>query len=338
MAYRDIEVRRQRDRERFHRRTAERRAAGLCPRCGKRPPAEGHKVCEPCADKANRASRVRDARLRAEGKPRRDPARAKACGRARDRRVHAERRAAGLCVRCGRVPAMPETIRVRAVSGKAPRRGPGALPGGQGRREALRRQIGGGQAKERPHRQQKAPAGAPRRWSVHAVRSPTPSRAPRSASPAVRRAEPPSANSTPPARPPAYAFAAAAGPSTRLAVRPLRRARIRARKPGTEKRRLATDVRGTQSPRCLHRLQRSGVRACRCPECAKRSYERSDFFKGLPLYPPSFTVIELATGECHGVFDCEADVALCLAFAKLARDQVEVIPDVSPVARFAAWA
>ena len=39
MAYKDIEVQRARDRERFRKRTAERIAAGLCPLCGDRPPA-----------------------------------------------------------------------------------------------------------------------------------------------------------------------------------------------------------------------------------------------------------------------------------------------------------
>ena len=56
-----------------------------------------------------------------------------------------------------------------------------------------------------------------------------------------------------------------------------------------------------------------------------------------PGLGPSFTVIEVATGECHGTFDSEADVALCLAFAKLSRDQVEVISDASPMATFTGW-
>ena len=47
----------------------------------------------------------------------------------------------------------------------------------------------------------------------------------------------------------------------------------------------------------------------------------------MPLYPPSFAVVEIETGACHGVFDDETDVALCLAFARLSRDQVEVIAD-----------
>ena len=67
MAYRDPEVGQARDRERFHRRVSERIAQGLCPRCGKQPPATGLSLCEPCNEKRNRASRARDARLRAGG-------------------------------------------------------------------------------------------------------------------------------------------------------------------------------------------------------------------------------------------------------------------------------
>ena len=47
-------------------------------------------------------------------------------------------------------------------------------------------------------------------------------------------------------------------------------------------------------------------------------------------------MIEIATGREHGPYDSEADVALCLAFAKLARDEVEVIADVSPMATLTA--
>ena len=77
--------------------------------------------------------------------------------------------------------------------------------------------------------------------------------------------------------------------------------------------------------------------AAECPPCAKRSYERSGYHRGMPVYPPSFTVIELATGVDHGTYDTEADVALCLAFAHLSRDQVEVISDAPDIVRFAAW-
>ena len=49
MAYRDLDVRRARDRERFHRRTAERIARGLCPKCGARPPEPDRGLCAPCS-------------------------------------------------------------------------------------------------------------------------------------------------------------------------------------------------------------------------------------------------------------------------------------------------
>ena len=100
------EKRRPADLARHHRRSAERATQGLCPKCGTQPPAPGRSLCEPCAEKTNRASRARDARLRAAGMPRRDPERARLYERERSRQEAGERRAAGLCVRCGKAPAV----------------------------------------------------------------------------------------------------------------------------------------------------------------------------------------------------------------------------------------
>lgn len=86
MAYRDPKVRREKDRERSRKRVAERLAAGLCTRCGRRPPETGRNICGPCTDKRNRASRARDARLRAAGLPRRDVEHARRYERERSRR------------------------------------------------------------------------------------------------------------------------------------------------------------------------------------------------------------------------------------------------------------
>ena len=63
--------------------------------------------------------------------------------------------------------------------------------------------------------------------------------------------------------------------------------------------------------------------AARCGPCAERSYHGSQQFKGIPVWEPTYMVIELETGREHGPFDDPADVALCLAFEKLARDEVE---------------
>ena len=65
-------------------------------------------MCEPCADKKNNASRARDAKLRAEGRPRRDPERARSYRREHRRQQIAERIARGLCPRCGKEPLAPE--------------------------------------------------------------------------------------------------------------------------------------------------------------------------------------------------------------------------------------
>ena len=39
----------------------------------------------------------------------------------------------------------------------------------------------------------------------------------------------------------------------------------------------------------------------------------------IPIWDPTWTVIELATGRERGPFSDKADIALCLAFAKLHR-------------------
>ena len=57
----------------------------------------------------------------------------------------------------------------------------------------------------------------------------------------------------------------------------------------------------------------------------------------MPVYPPRYTVIELATGEEHGPLDSWEEVAMCLAFAKLSRDQVEIVVDEPVMSSLAAW-
>ena len=113
-----LEKRRAADRRRHHRRTADRLARGMCPRCGKRPPAPERSTCAPCSAKDNRASRERDARLRTEGRPRRDANRAKEYGRERRRRLYEERISAGLCSKCGRAPARPDRTTCEACARK----------------------------------------------------------------------------------------------------------------------------------------------------------------------------------------------------------------------------
>ena len=71
--------------------------------------------------------------------------------------------------------------------------------------------------------------------------------------------------------------------------------------------------------------------ASRCPVCAHRSYMRSGQHRGLPIYPPLFTVVEIATEENHGTFDSWEEVVMCLAFARLSHEEVEIISEQSPM-------
>ena len=68
MAYRDPEEGRARDQERLRRCTAERIARGLCPRCGKAPPAPDRTLCRRCAENRRAAERARYAKARAAGR------------------------------------------------------------------------------------------------------------------------------------------------------------------------------------------------------------------------------------------------------------------------------
>ena len=57
----------------------------------------------------------------------------------------------------------------------------------------------------------------------------------------------------------------------------------------------------------------------------------------MPVYPPRFTVVELATGIEHGPLDSWEEVAMCLAFEKLSREEVEIIEDASPMTKYTSW-
>ena len=76
--------------------------------------------------------------------------------------------------------------------------------------------------------------------------------------------------------------------------------------------------------------------AARCEACARRSYFSSGEHRGMPVHPPRYTVVELATGIEHGPLDSWEEVAMCLAFAKLSREEVEVVEDICVTAKLTA--
>ena len=338
MAYRDLETGRALDRERFRRRTAKRRAQGLCPRCGLTPPASGRSLCETCAEKQRVAGRARDAKLRADGKPRRDPARTRACERERTRRQTAERLARGVCIRCGKLPAVPErkmcepciekrraSDRARYAAGKAA----GNLYGGSD--VAVKRRSARAASKRRQKARRAAGfcvrCGA--RPPVKGGAACEPCRSARQAAERELYAE----------RRNAGLCARCGEPSLDGGSRCAPCAVLEAER-GSPERRNAANRRRYNERRSRDACTDCGAPsqgAARCQPCADCSYERSHHFRGMPLYPPSFTVILRETEECLATFDDEMEVAAWLAFEKLTRDQVEVVVDRSCLATLAAW-
>ena len=262
---------RARDRERCRRRNEERVALGLCTQCGRNPAAPDRRRCEPCLEKHRAADRESYRRARAAGRPYggKNPSRKRKASRAASERRRKSRRDAGMCARCGRRPP---------VEGSAV-----CEPCLEKRREAEREIY------------------AARRTAGLCVRcgGPTTDGGSRCAPCSVLECE-------------------RANP---------------ARKNQSSRRRY---WRRKAAGRCTDCGEPSQG-AARCDPCARRSYERSDHFRGWPVYPPSFTVVLLETGEPVATFDDEMEVAAYLAFEKLSRDRVEVIADRSEIQSMAGW-
>ena len=252
------------ERQRYHRRSAERLAQGLCPKCGKESPEPGRSLCIPCAEKKRKAARARYAKGKAEGKlyGGRNGVTRRRNARARDRRRRQAWREAGLCTRCGK------------------------HPGGEGGSVC-------------------APCKETRRLTERQLY------AARRAAGLCGRCGHPAFNGT-----------ARCGPCSAVEAEynPIRNEAGRRRYAQLRARGLCTDC---------GQLSHG---AARCEDCARRSYVRSGHFRGIPVWDPNFTVIEIATGEDHGTFDSEAEVLACMAFAKLSREEVEIIADVSVMA------
>ena len=302
MPYRDPRIGFARGRVRFQRRTAERLARGLCPKCGQAPPEPDRSLCAACNQKRRIADRARTAKRRAAGRARyKDPEKARAYERERYRRSAAERLARGLCPKCGREPLAPER-RLCVPCGKKRReseraRYAAATAAGEiyGGRDANRcRRI----ARERSKRR------------LHARR--------------------------------AARLCGRCGQGTfdgdwlcvRCAARDDRRS---PRKNAAARERYARRRAKWLCTGCGEPSQGSS----RCERCARRSYVRSGQHRGLPVWAPSYTVFEIGTGDELGTWDSLEEVTLCLAFARLSHEEVEIVSDASVMSTFTsaeAWA
>ena len=337
------------DRARHHRRTEARIAQGMCPKCGKRPPEPGRSQCGPCLEKDAAAGRARDARLRDAGVPRRDRETARKSDRARYHRQAAERREAGLCLSCGKRPVLPERSQCEPCNAQrredereryARAKAQGKLYGG--RNPETRRRLGRKRSRKRLHARLEAGL-CTRCGREPPVEGGTTCEPCREVRRAAERERYPARRAAERER---YAARRAAGLCVDCAEPTLdggaRCGPCAVRRDSGRSR----ERRNAAARRLYARRRAQGLctdcgapsqGAARCEPCARRSYERSTYFRGMPLYPPRYTVVELDTGDDHGTFDSWEDVALCLAFARLSLDEVEVLTDQSPVATWAAW-
>ena len=341
MAYKDAALGRQLDRERFRRRIAERIARGLCTLCGKAPPRPERRLCRGCAQKRNAADRERQAKHRATGQPRyKDPGKVRARNREREHRSAAERIARGLCNKCGKAPhiagrrlcgACAETRRQRERARYAAAKDDGKLYGG--RNPEGRRRI----ARERTRQRLVARRSAGRctrcgrRPPVGDATACEPCRDARRTAEreqyAARRAE---------------RLCARCGRRTFDGDANCGRCAARDDQRGPRKNAAARERYARRRAKWLCTGCGEPSRgSSRCERCARRSYVRSGQHRGLPIWEPSYTVVEIATGDELGTWDSLEEVTLCLAFARLSEQDVEVISDASPMATFTspeAWA
>ena len=296
-------------------------------------------MCGPCNERTNRASRARDARLRAAGIPRRDRERALAYERERARRQAVARREAGLCSACGKAPAEDgrtlcepcgEKRRARERARYARAMSEGRLYGG--RPVVTRRRIGRERSRKRDEARRAAGlcTSCGKQPPVEGGATCAPCRQARQAAERKR-----------------YAARKAAGRCTRCAG-PVFDGLTRCGPCGVLESERRDRERKNAWSRELYRRRRarSECTACgapsqgaaRCAPCAEKSWHGSSYFKGMPAWGPSFTVVELATGDTLGTYDSEAEAAAALVFAKLGFNEVEVVSDANPVMRWAAWA
>ena len=74
----------------------------------------------------------------------------------------------------------------------------------------------------------------------------------------------------------------------------------------------------------------------RCEPCARKSWARSEHVRGLPLYPPGYTVVDAVEGETLETFESWEDAVLYLSIEGLQFQDVEVLVDRSPMATLTA--
>ena len=328
-----LDRRRAADRERYHRRIEARRAACLCVRCGKRAPEPGRKNCAGCAEQSRKRERARNERLKAEGRPRRDSEQRKKTERERYRRTVDERVARGNCPRCGKRPPAPGRStcdacaeQIRKMARERYHRGKAAGLAYGGRRAESRRRSARIRS-ERRRREWVAAGLCTRCGSRPPVEGGTtcaPCRARRQA----RERE-------------TYSSRRQAGLCVRCGTAStFDGAALCAvcsaleAESGRQERKNVAARRRYRELRSTGRCTTCGAPsqgASRCVPCARKSYELSAHFRGIPDWEPEFIVVDLVTMEEHGPFGAEEEAAACIAFLKLPRERFEIVAERHPM-------
>ena len=331
MPHRNPDERRAADRERQRRLVAARRAAGLCVRCGRAPAGKDGGTCESCRQKRRIAERARAERRREAGSKRvRSPEGRKAeYRRARDRAE--DRLARGLCGKCGLAPNEPdrrlcaacgERARQRDRARYARARESGLEYGGQcpdAKRASARR-------RSRKRRLQRLEASL----CVYCGKSPpVEGGASCESCRGIRRASDRRA----------YARRKAEGRCTRCGATTFRGEAVCG--PCAVVEALRQPARNAAARRryaerrarwiCTHCGSRPSFGASRCDPCATKANARSEHVRRLPVYGAEFTVVRTGTAEPLGVFEDWEDVVLCLAFAGLSFEEVDVLTEHAPM-------
>lgn len=331
----DPDARKASDRERFRKRTEQRKAQGLCPRCGACPPASGRSLCEACSEKRRVSERARDARRRAAGIKRRRNVAGK---RARDRRRTAERITRGVCTKCGSCRPEPgrrlcEACALRRREAERIRhrkaRDAGLKYGGRSVEGKRRSARAASRKRRKVRRGANVCTRCGRRPPVDGGVTCQPCRETRQAAERERYRSRRAAGLCVTCGQPAFGGEARCGVCATIGSQQ----RNHDRKNAASRRRYWSRKSASRCTDC----NRPSHGASRCEDCAKRSYERSDHVRGMPLYPPQYTIVDPATGEDLGTWDSWEEVAMCLAFERLDIDDVEVLIDQSPMASLTGW-
>ena len=331
MPHRDLAARREADRERQRLRARARAEAGLCVRCGREAPVEGGSACRTCRGKRRAADRRRAERRRAAGIKRvRDP-KTRQAEYARARQLALERKAAGRCVKCGGADAEPgltlclTCVRRRRAGERARYHEAKAAGLGYGGK-SVRAKRSSARIRSRQRRQARLDAHVcvrcGRRPPVDGGASCEPCREARRAAERATYHARRSAGRCVRCNAPTFGGEALCGPCTVIETR-----RQPARNAAARRRYLDRRARHV----CTHCGRAPSFGASRCDRCAAKAYARSEHVRGLPVFGAEFTVVHAATGKALGVFEDWEDAVLCLAFAGLEFEEVDVLTEHAPM-------